>query len=344
MWIRRGLVTLMILLVATGCTRTVSGQARGGEPAPGVDSLFGGDLPDYGQKLDEDERATLTYARALRRVDPCGFAESLKGIGEVGAYFGNLDGCTVPVKVSGADETWVDMNLVLDDVSLLPPAFTVGSVPVYDSTDACSFRMVLPLPKHRATGKEPVLKVSDYWADLQDAPPHCDLIKSATTLVAKGLPSSLQVRHSLSAYPIKLAQRDPCEVLAEYPGQARDIAPDSLGSPFGCDFTLGNLDYSVQLIATAKNYSGYQHEERDGITYFYYDKSPGDPLNCHAIALVGDAMYGKDRANGSVRTADGSDPYYPAISVSSFPEDTAHCGQLREILDKAVRIFANSAR
>lgn len=337
------------MFVSTGCTRVVAGQPFGNEKPPGPETLYAGELSTYGQTIDEDTKDELKQARALRRIDPCGYAESLKGVGSVGAYFGNFDGCTVPVKASGSVETWVEMNLVLDEMPYLPPAFKVGSVPVYGTDDGCSFRMALQLPQQgapRSTSKQPMLKVGDYWSDQDEGAEahHCDLIKTAATAVAKGLTTDLQVRYATSSYPIKLAERDPCEVLAQYPGQATDIATDSLGSPFGCDFMLGNLDYSVQIIATAKNYTDYQHEERDGITYYYNDRSPDNVLNCHALALLGDAMYGKDPSTGSIRVSDGNDPYYPAVSVASFPENNGDCGKLREILDKAVGIFKNSGR
>lgn len=121
------MAALVILLVATGCTRTVAGQARGGEPVPGADFFFQGEQPDYGQKLDAQEKATLTYARALRRVDPCGFATALKEYGDPGQVVGDFQMCYASVKVTGDPTlTEVSYEYSMQDKRDASAAFRVG--------------------------------------------------------------------------------------------------------------------------------------------------------------------------------------------------------------------------
>jgi hypothetical protein len=54
-------------------------------------------------------------------------------------------------------------------------------------------------------------------------------------------------------------------------------------------------------------------------------------------------LYPKDVGGGAANT--DADAYFPAVVASAFTEEgRTDCGQMREILDKAVRLFANSAR
>ncbi|MUM19720.1 hypothetical protein FZI91_21830 [Mycobacterium sp. CBMA271] len=355
MWAGRGTAALLILLAAVlpaGCTRTVTGQARGGEPAPGVDSLFHGELLDYGQKLTEDEKTTLKYARALRGVDPCGFVANLKEFGDPAQFVGDFQACTASVKIAGAPGlTAVDYQYFLQDTAGSGEAFRVGDVPVYDLKDACEYQVPLMLERlpgaPKSAALQPVLSVSLYDVMSEDTPdPDCRLSREVVTAIAKQLPSGLQPRSALSAYPIKLAERDPCEILREYPGQARKVSVDLLGDPFGCDFTLqgSDIDYSLNLLSSGGDLPAeyYEQSERDGVKYFQND-DPNSDVGCHAVALVGDPLYPKDIGGGATQA--DSDPYYPAITVGAFSgEVSADCGQMRQILDKAVRLFANSAR
>lgn len=346
------MATLLILLAATGCARTVSGQARGGEPAPGVDTLFRGDLPDYGQKLDSETQTVLRYARALRRVDPCGFVANLKDFGDPAQLVGDFPACTASIKVAGAPGlTAVDYQYLMQDMTAYDESFRVGDIPVYDLEDACEYQVPLMLERlpgaPRVPGLQPVLSVSLYDATSEYAPdPDCGLSREVVTGIAKQLPSGLTPRSALSAYPIKLAERDPCEILREYPGQARKVSVDLLGDPFGCDFSLqdSDIDYSLNLLSSGGNLPEeyYAQSERDGVRYFH-DDNPNSDVGCHAVALIGDPLYPKDIGGGAVQEDD--DPYYPAVAVGAFSADARpDCGQMRQILDKAVRLFANSAR
>ncbi|MFA4084462.1 hypothetical protein ONA92_22445 [Mycobacteroides salmoniphilum] len=352
MWLRRGAAALAILLVATGCTRTVIGQARGGEPALGADSFFRGDQPDYGQKLTAGEKATLAYARALRRVDPCGFAANLKDYGDPGQVVGDFQICYASVKVTGDPSlTEVSYEYSMQDKRDTSVAFQVGSVPVYDTGSECEYEVPLGLERLPGAPASPtlqaVLTVSAYlYGSDEYSDPDCRLAKQLVTAIAKDLPTGLQPRSALSAYPIKLAERDPCEILGEYPGKAREVSVDLLGDPFGCDFALSDsdIDYSVELTSSVDDFPDeYVESHRDGVTYFH-NEDTSTPTGCHALALVGDPLYPKD-AGGGARNTDDSEAYTPAVVASGFTRDgRTNCGQMREILDKAVRLFANSAR
>ncbi|MEU9806918.1 hypothetical protein [Mycobacterium sp. NPDC050853] len=352
MWVRRGAAALAILLVSTGCARTVTGQARGGEPAPGADSLFEGDLSDYGQKINEREKRTLTYARALRRVDPCGFVAGLKEFGDPAQLLGDFQACTATIKVAGAPGlTAVDYRYFLQDMSGYDESFRVGDIPVYDLEDECEYQLPLMLERLPGAPKDPelqpMLSVSLYDETSENAPdPECGLSRQVVTGIAKRLPSGLQPRSALSAYPIKLAERDPCEILREYPGQAHKVSVDLLGDPFGCDFSLhdAGIDYSLNLLSSGGNLPEeyYEETEHNGVRYFHND-DPNSDVGCHAVALIGNPLYPKD-IGGGARQED-EDPYYPAVTVGAFSgEERSDCGQMRELLDKAVQLFANSAR
>ena len=351
MWVRRGMAALAILLVATGCTRTVTGQARGVEPGPGADSFFQGDQPDYGQKLNAQEKATLTYARALRRVDPCGFAAGLKEYGDPGQVVGDFQMCYASVKVTGApNPTEVSYEYSMQDKHDTVAAFRVGSVPVYATGEECEYEIPLGLERLPGAPSSPALQamlsVSAYlYGSDEHSDPDCRVGKQVVTSIAKQVPSGLQPRSALSAYPIKLAERDPCEILREYPGQAHEVSIDLLGDPFGCDFSLSDsdIDYTVQLTSSVDDFPDeYTKSKRDGVTYFH-NEDPSQPTGCHALALVGDPLYPKDIGGGAANT--DADAYFPAVVASAFTgRDRKDCGHMREILDKAVRLFANSAR
>lgn len=351
MWVRRGMAVLAILLAATGCTRTLAGQARGSEPAPGADSFFHGDQPDYGQKLSAQEKATLTYARALRRVDPCGFAAGLKEYGDPGQVVGDFQLCYASVKVTGDPGlTEVSYEYSMQDKRAAPESFRVGSVPVYETGEECEYEV--PLELERLPGAPPsptlqaVLSVSAYlYGSDEYSDPDCRLAKQVVTAIAKQLPAGLPARSALSAYPIKLAERDPCEILGEYPGKAHEVSIDLLGDPFGCDFALSDsgIDYTVQLTSSVDDFPDeYTRSTRDGVTYFH-NEDPSHLTGCHALALVGDPLYPKDIGGGAMTT--DVEAYSPAVVASAFTQEgRTDCGQMREILDKAVRLFANSAR
>lgn len=351
MWVRRGMVTLLVLLVVTGCARTVSGQPRGGEPAPGADSFFHGDQPDYGQKLNATEKVTLAYARALRRVDPCGFAASLKDFGDPGQVVGDFPMCYASVKVTGDPGlTEVSYAYSMQDKRDIPAAFVVGSVPVYETGADCEYEVPLGLERLPGAPSNPtmqaMLSVSAYlYGSDEYSDPDCRLAKQVMTAIAKELPSGLPARSALSAYPIKLAERDPCEILGEYPGKAQKVSVDLLGDPFGCDFSLSETDieYTVQLTSSVDDFpEEYTKSTRGGVTYFH-NEDPNQLTGCHALALVGDPLYPKDVGGGAANT--DADAYFPAVVASAFTEEgRTDCGQMREILDKAVRLFANSAR
>ncbi|AMT69333.1 hypothetical protein [Mycobacteroides immunogenum] len=345
------MAALAILLVATGCTRTVAGQAHGGEPAPGADSFFQGGPPDYGQKLDAQEATTLTYARALRRVDPCGFAAGLKEFGDPGQVVGDFQICYASVKVTGDPSlTEVSYEYSMQDKRGDSAAFRVGSVPVYATGDECGYEVPLGLERLPGAPSSPTLQammsVSAYlYGSEEYSDPDCRIARQVVTGIVKQLPSGLQPRSALSAYPIKLAERDPCEILAEYPGKAREVSIDLLGDPFGCDFVLPDADinYTVRLTSSVDDFpDAYTKSTRDGVTYFQ-NEDPSRLAGCHALALVGDPLYPRDIGGGAANT--DADAYFPAVVASAYTgRDRKDCGHMREILDKAVRLFAKSAR
>ncbi|ETZ87453.1 hypothetical protein L829_1000 [Mycobacteroides abscessus MAB_030201_1075] len=316
-----------------------------------ADFFFQGEQPDYGQKLDAQEKATLIYARALRRVDPCGFASALKEYGDPGQVVGDFQMCYASVKVTGDPSlTEVSYEYSMQDKRDASAAFRVGPVPVYETGEECEYEVPLGLERLPGAPSSPplhaMLSVSAYlYGSDEYSDPDCRVAKQVVTAIAKQLPSGLQPRSALSTYPIKLAERDPCEILREYPGKARGVSIDLLGDPFGCDFSLpdSDIDYTVQLTSSVNDFPDeYTKSTRDGVTYFH-NEDPSQLTGCHALALVGDPLYPKDIGGGAANT--DADAYFPAIVASAFTgRDRKDCGHMREILDKAVRLFANSAR
>jgi hypothetical protein len=88
-WLVAGLTAAVLVLA--GCGDYVGGDAKAGSRAGDPAFFFAGDVPIYGQTVSNNDKIALAYMRAIRRIDPCGFADrqALAKIGEI-ASLGTL--------------------------------------------------------------------------------------------------------------------------------------------------------------------------------------------------------------------------------------------------------------
>lgn len=322
----------------------VSGSAKGGSPALTGASLFVGEVATYGQTFTETQMTLLAYLRALRRIDPCGLLLMLKDIGAPTYISGDVGGCFGSIKVTGtASPSSVGLSLVLGDYSRERPEFTIGGAPVFHTVGTCLYEFPIALNK---LPNAPVLKgtrVSALRVVVVDGArgvpaPNCKMAQPVIGVLATLNPADMPVREALSAYPIKIAERDPCEILDEYPGRVDDLRPSLFGDPFSCRFSLKDSDTQFEFtIRTGVDPPSRLHEEiRDGVEYFHGQ----DGSMCTSMVRLGKPLYARDVPGGAMQ--ENSTPERIFIEVLSFSLKAGDCGSTRAMIDKAVGIFRGS--
>jgi hypothetical protein len=301
-------------LVLAGCGDYIGGDAKAGSRAPDPAFFFAGDVPVYGQTVSNNDKTALAYQRAIRRIDPCGFADrqTLARIGEISSV-GTLyafDECDVEVKMAGDAATrFISLQLTLGQVAE-PPALRAGGVPVYETAkDSCEF--LIPVDLSRLPGAQrlrkpdqPFLQVSLIGA--QD----CAVTKKVVSAIAERVTAGpLPPRDAAAVYPIPLAERDPCEVLSAL-GVDVDHWDVNRTRPYQCEFGIW----------------------RDGFPDVYLD-----PTFCSAVAFVGPPMQRRlaggdfvDVANLVVR---------PAVVVDSDPAGCAGTSPVVEVAATAAKLY-----
>ncbi|WP_079700891.1 hypothetical protein [Mycobacteroides abscessus] len=301
-------------------------------------------VPAYGQSFTEKQTAQLAYLRALRRVDPCGLLLMLKDIGAPTYISGDVGGCFGSIKVAGsANPSSVGLSLMLGDYSRAKPEFRVGDASVYHTAGTCVFEFPVALgtlpdaPKLPRTGT-PALRVVVVDGSRSELAPNCKMAQPVIGVLATMNPADMPVRDALSAYPIKIAERDPCEILGEYPGQVNDVRPSLFGDPFACRFSLQDNDAQFELtIRTGVDPPSRAREEiRDGVEYFHGQ----DGRMCTSMVRLGKPLYARDVPGGAIQET--STPERVFIEVLSFSLKNGDCGSTREMIDKAVRVFRGS--
>ncbi|TDZ80377.1 hypothetical protein DE4587_00228 [Mycobacteroides salmoniphilum] len=332
------------MLAIAGCTNVVSGNATGGLSAPTGQTLFAGAVPTYGQTFTQNQTILLAYLRALRRVDPCGLLLMLKDIGAPEYISGDIGGCFGSIKVTGtASPSSVGLSLMLGDYSREKPEFTIDGVPVFHTAGTCLYEFPIALdklpdaPKLKGA-KVPALRVVVVDGMRSALASNCKMAQPVIGVLAKLNPADMPVRDALSAYPIKIAERDPCEILGEYPGKADDLRPSLFGDPFSCRFSLQGSDTQFELsIRTGIDAPSRLREEiRDGVEYFHGQ----DGSMCTSMVRLGKPLYARDVPGGAMQ--ENSTPERIFIEVLSFSLKNADCASTREMVDKAVRIFRGS--
>ncbi len=263
----------MALLAATllaSCSHPIDGRPVLGSKNADPGFFFAGDVPVYGQQVGRDDVGYLAYLRALRRVDVCGMltGDALAKVGQivsVGTLFA-FDECDAEVKISGVSERrFVSVEL---ELSATEPSGceALARLPLGGLPGA-------PIPPEPA---QPSVRVEMIAA--QD----CELTKRIAGALQERLATRpLPTRDAAAAYPARLAERDPCEVLSE---PTDVVAWDVRGSrPYLCSFTVRGVAMQVRLEPQVID---------------------AGPTACSAVSLVGAPMQRKVIGVGYVDPAD----------------------------------------
>lgn len=341
-------VLIGIALLASACTQAVTGSPGIGVNPPAPGSLFDGDLPAYGQTWSADDNAKRAYVRALRRIDPCGLAEKLQAPGSLDQITGDIGSCNARWKIPGQkNHLFVSVRPDLEDVSHDVVAFRVGDTPVYSFEEGgCSFSVPIAIDK-LSGAPAPPKRLKPVLAVLVTDPEGAkcamaqDILKSAVAVS----PTEYPVRSAVSAYPIPLAERDPCEILGDYPGLLARSDLGGFGGPFVCTFMLRDSPLSYRLGFTAHTDGipdGYTAESSDGVDFYYRAQERGDGTACGGIAMFGKMPGTKDVGSGTYGRRSFNEQRM-SIDVDATARDGKGCDPVYGMLRKAAALFKNSA-
>jgi hypothetical protein len=331
------LVAILVLL--TGCSRSLEGTAAMGPREVDPAYFFAGDVPTYGQRLNPDEVTTLAYLRAMRRIDPCGLLtrDTLAEIGEiglVGTLFA-LDECDFDIKVPGeANRRYASIEVILNRMAGQPVAFLAGGLPVYESyPGSCDY--LLPLHLSLLPGAQPLRQLDQPFVRVGlIAEDNCEFAQRLARAVAPAVESSrLPVRDAVAAYPSALAERDPCQVLSVVGAEVErwDVVRSR---PYECNFGIsrGSDVVPIQVSLQPKMYDmateTRQHRERDGVELLV------DQTFCSAVAFVGGPMQRK--LLGGDFVGNGEVVIRPAVVVDSGGE---HCDVVTDVATAAAKLY-----
>jgi hypothetical protein len=337
------LLGLLAAIVAlTGCTRPIDGSAQMASRDVDKAYFFAGEVPTYGQTVGPDDVTALAYLRAMRRIDPCGLLtrDAMSKIGEIGAVgtLYTLDECDIDIKMPGeANRRYASIEVTLTHTSGAPAAFRAGGVPVYEAyPGSCDYLM--PLDLSRLPGAQPLRKTDQPFLRIGlISGENCELAQRLARAVAPRIESlQLPVRDAVAAYPAALAERDPCQVLAEV-GADVDHWDITRSQPYECDFGVWrngfrnvvpiqlSLEPQIFDIATENR----TRRDRDGVELYV------DETFCSAIAFVGAPM--KRKLFGGDFVSNGSFVIRPTVVVDS---GGAHCGAVADIAIAAAKLYS----
>ncbi len=329
---------LAVLLLVTACGQAVDGSARRGSQAVDSGFFFAGPVAVFGRALSPADTATLTYLRALRRIDVCGLVnrDTVGKVGEI-IWYGTLfafDECDAAVKVPGRSaQEYLSVEVAWDRPTG-QPAFTAAGLPVHEtSSGSCEFLLplglaALPGAPALTSDNQPVVKTSVIGGG------DCPLARRATTALAEWLDGRpLPARDAAAAYPIRLAEQDPCAVLAVIGGEITrwDI---ERGTPYQCVFDVkrGVRPTSVQVSLAPKVgnmvIDGRERREIDG-TLVYVDRA-----FCSAGSIVGPQMQRRLAAGGYEDPPDTV--IVPTVTVDSGGAD---CDTVARITADAAKLY-----
>jgi hypothetical protein len=333
-------VIVAVLVVLPGCTRDVPGTAAVGPRAVDPAFFFAGPVPNYALRITPQEGATLTYLRALRRIDPCGLLtrEALARIGEIGSV-GTLfafDECDIDIKVPGrADRRYVSVEVVLTRVDG-PSAFQAAGLPVSETMPG-SCQYLLPLDLSRLPGApalsgplQPFVRIGLIADD------DCAFTRQLVEAVAPDVGAlRLPARDALAAYPLPLAERDPCQVLSVI-GREMTTWNITRGRPYVCDFTLrdnmsGDTPVQVELKPAMYDLATDTRTQqvRDGVSLLV------DEAYCSAVAFL-DTTPMRRKLLGGDFVAAGDVVIRPAV-VAEGPGE--HCDLVADVAARAAKLY-----
>jgi hypothetical protein len=330
---------LCAMLAVTGCSREVQGAAAMGARKVDPSYFFAGDVPIYGQSLSADDVTSLAYLRAMRRIDPCGLVtrESLAKIGEIGSVgtLFALDECDIDIKVPGeADRRYASIEVILNRIAGQPVAFLLGDLPVYETyRGSCDY--LLPLNLSQLPGALPLRTPDQPFVRIGlIADKNCDFAQRLAHAIAPRLESlQLPVRDAVGTFPVRLAERDPCQVMSVI-GAKIDGWDIERSRPYGCNFDISihNGVVPIQVSLQPRLYDTAtetgQRLERDGVELFVDDSF------CSAMAYVGGPMQRKLFGGDFVDTGDVV--IRPAVVVNSGGE---HCDAVTDVAAAAAKLY-----
>ncbi|MBI3225084.1 MAG: hypothetical protein HYZ39_08500 [Mycolicibacterium cosmeticum] len=306
---------LVMALGLAGCARALDVTPHAAAPDPAF--FFAGPVPTYGQQVSPTQRNRLAYLRALRRVDPCDLLTraALARVGEIGSVgtmfaFGE---CDVDIKVAGdSARRYLSVEVELGTL------------------DRAACQYVAPLLLARLPGApplpgpvQPVVRISPIT---DQACAFADQVgRSAAPILNANRPP---IRDGVSAYPVALAERDPCEILQVMPGARWDVGATR---PHLCAVTLTDgtavrLTLAPQLFEPDTD-TRSQHS-RDGVDVFV------DTQFCAASVFVGAPMRRKMLGGDYQRPSDVV--IRPSVMVESVP---ARCDTVGDIAVAAGKLF-----
>lgn len=306
---------LVTALGLTGCVRAVDAEPRAAGPDPAY--FFAGPVPTYAQSVSPAQRDRLAYLRALRRVDPCDLLtrDSLAGVGEIGsvATMFAFDECDIDIKVAGeSSRRYVSVDI---DLATLDHA-------------ACQY--VAPLLLTGLPGAPPlpgpvqpvvrITPITEQTCDFADT-----IGRSAGPLPA---PTRPPIRDGAAAYPVALAERDPCEILPVLTAARWDV---DASRPHMCAITLAGgtairLTLGPQLFEPQTD--NRLRQSRDGVVAFV------DTQSCTATVFLGPPM--RRKLLGGDYLEPGDVVIRPAVTVESTPP---RCGTVTGIAATAAKLF-----
>ncbi len=334
------LVTALLaaVLALSGCSRGIEGSAAMGPREVDPSYFFAGEVPTYGQRVNTDDLTKLAYLRAMRRIDPCGLLtrEALAKVGEIGSVgtLFALDECDVDVKVPGEnDRRYASIEAVLTQISA-PVAFLAGGLPAYESfPGSCNY--LLPLNLSLLPGAQPLRSPDQPFVRIGlIGDEDCGFAQRLVHAVAPRLESlQLPVRDAVAAYPVALAERDPCQVLSVLAGEV-DRWDIGQSRPYECNFAVkrrGDV-VPVQLSLEPQLFDmtteTREHRDRDGVEIFV------DQSYCSAVAFLGPQMQRKLLGGDFVGT--GEVVIRPAVVVDSGGE---HCEIVADVATAAAKLY-----
>lgn len=329
---------LAVLVLVTACGQAVDGSARRGPPAGDPSVFFAGPVAVFGRTPSPADTATLSYLRALRRIDVCGLVngETVGRSGEIN-WYGTLfafDECDAAVKVAGRPAQQYLSVQVAWEHPTGQPAFTAAGLPVHEtSPGSCEFLLPLrladlPGAPPLTSDNQPVVKTSVIGGG------DCALARRTTTALAEWLDGRPPpARDAVAAYPIRLAEQDPCAVLAVVGGEvaAWDI---ERGAPYQCVFDLkrGAQPVSVQVSLAPKVgnmvIDGRERREIDGVLVYV------DRAFCAAGSIVGPQMQRRLAAGGYEDPPDTV--IVPTVTVDGGGAD---CDTVARITADAAKLY-----
>lgn len=312
---------LAVLLLVTACAGPLDGRARRGPDAADPGFFFAGPVEVYGRAVSPAGTATLAYLRALRRVDVCGLVnrDTVGKIGEI-IWYGTLfefDECDVAVKVPGrADPRYLSVDVAWERPTGAA-AFTAAGQPVREtSPGSCEF--LLPLDLAKLPGAPPLGGTAPMVRTSVIGGGDCPLARRTITALADWLATAgpPPPRDAVAAYPIRLAEQDPCAVLSALGAQATrwDIAR---GTPYQCVFDIERAPVRVSLAPRVGNMviDGRERRELKGVLVYL------DRASCSAAAIVGPQMQRRLAAGGYEDPPDTV--IVPTVSVTGEDCDAA---------------------